>query len=637
MKYIFFYTLCLSLFFSACINDKKKAGQHLEDDTEILEKTIPELPYNTLALKDLSAFRPTGKNWSIIGQVTANRNQRWHMQTEPGTGIIFNANDQEKNNNILTNFEHGNIELEAYVMMPKGSNSGIYFQGRYEIQLLDSWGVTAPKFSDIGGIYQRWDNNAPNGQQGYEGHSPKLNAAKAPGLWQHFKIIFHAPKFDSKGHKIKNALFKQVWLNGKLLHEDVELTGPTRAAKFKDESPLGPLMIQGDHGPVALKQIRYKLFDEARIEIETSLLKIFDNKAKNVPIPNLDSLTVLKQYETDSISPMLSMEPNDQKIFAYNGKLNIPKNGTYLFDATVNGGLVFTVANDTIINLNGDYDLSQTAYKLIDLKKGSHAYTLIYNKPFAWRRGVDLFVEGPNMERYSILKTDASYLIEKKPIDPIIIKVNTIPVTQRSFLNYGSSKKTHGISVGLPEGVNYSINLETASLLQVWGGDFLDVTQMWHSRGEQQVGEPLGISVSSHGDLDFSPLSDENSAWPKTLNPKIDFKQIGYEFVNAIPVFTSEINGNSISQSLSAINSVTRGLKRTIESNAKSPIYHKIASGAHIIMLSNTKTYRIDDESYYITFDDHKLKPIIRNSRGKDELLVEIPKGKSSFNYNIIW
>ena len=97
-----------------------------------------------------------------------------------------------------------------------------------------------------------------------------MNAAKAPGLWQHYKIIFHAPKFDSLGRKEKNAVFKEVWLNGVLLHENQEVTGPTRAAAFKDEKPKGPLMIQGDHGPVALKNIRYKLYEDKKVAITRS-------------------------------------------------------------------------------------------------------------------------------------------------------------------------------------------------------------------------------------------------------------------------------------------------------------------------------------------------------------------------------
>jgi hypothetical protein len=46
--------------------------------------------------------------------------------------------------------------------------------------------------------------------------------------------------------------------NGKVVHENIEVTGPTRAAGFNDEQATGPLMIQGDHGPVAYRNIRIR-------------------------------------------------------------------------------------------------------------------------------------------------------------------------------------------------------------------------------------------------------------------------------------------------------------------------------------------------------------------------------------------
>ncbi|MBI1902781.1 MAG: DUF1080 domain-containing protein [Planctomycetia bacterium] len=150
--------------------------------------------------------------------------------------------------NLITKDVYGDIEAHLEFMIPKGSNSGVYFMGRYEIQILDSYGVEKPKYGDCGGIYQRWANN-----MGFEGHAPKENASRAPGEWQSFDVIFRAPRFDKEGKKTANARFVKVVHNGKLIHENVEVTGPTRAAAFDDEKATGPIMIQGDHGPVALR------------------------------------------------------------------------------------------------------------------------------------------------------------------------------------------------------------------------------------------------------------------------------------------------------------------------------------------------------------------------------------------------
>ena len=69
-------------------------------------------------------------------------------------------------------------------------------------------------------------------------------------------IDFQAPRFDATGKKIANAKFIKVELNGQVLHEHVEMKGPTPAGVSGKESAKGPLMFQGDHGPVAYRNIK---------------------------------------------------------------------------------------------------------------------------------------------------------------------------------------------------------------------------------------------------------------------------------------------------------------------------------------------------------------------------------------------
>ncbi len=208
-------------------------------------------------LTTLSAFRPTSVNWRIVGAATADRSRPLAMTDEPGTGVLVNTPAPGATGNLFTTWEHGDLDLSLDLMMPRGSNSGLYLMGRYEVQLLDSWGVRTPTFADLGGIYQRWDEARGAGREGFEGTPPRQNASRAPGLWQHLEISFRAPTFKG-AQKVTNARFATVTLNGVVVQENVEVTGPTRAAGFTDELPAGPLMIQGDHGPVAMRNIRYQ-------------------------------------------------------------------------------------------------------------------------------------------------------------------------------------------------------------------------------------------------------------------------------------------------------------------------------------------------------------------------------------------
>src|ERR1041384_4581134 len=128
---------------------------------------------------------------------------------------------------------------------------------RYEIQIYDSYGVEKDKYPGIecGGIYGRWIN-----EKNVEGHSPRVNVSEPPGEWQTFDITFRAPRFDTSGKKIENAKFVKVVHNGKVIHENVELTGPTRSG-WEEEKPRGPVRLQGDHGPVAFCNLRFTELD----------------------------------------------------------------------------------------------------------------------------------------------------------------------------------------------------------------------------------------------------------------------------------------------------------------------------------------------------------------------------------------
>ena len=201
---------------------------------------------------EMSAWRqPTG-DWKVVGDVFLNPTTASLLAWTSGTGVIVNG-AKGRTNNILSKMEHGDVEAHVEFMVPKGSNSGVYFMGRYEIQVFDSFGVKEAKYSDCGGIYERWKNN-----KGYEGHAPRVNASRKPGEWQTFDVVFRAPRFDAAGKKTANAVFVKVVHNGTVIHENVEVTGPTRAATYEDEKPLGPLMLQGDHGPVAYANIRLR-------------------------------------------------------------------------------------------------------------------------------------------------------------------------------------------------------------------------------------------------------------------------------------------------------------------------------------------------------------------------------------------
>ena len=163
----------------------------------------------------------------------------------PGDRIV---NGKGKTANLVSEARFGDVELWIEFMLAKGSNSGVYVHGLYEVQIFDSFGASGHlTVGDCGGIY---------GHSGAEGGSPPLhNAARPPGEWQSLHIWFRAPRFDASSKKIENARFLRVLLNDVLIQGEFEVTRPTQGAMSIPEAPENPLMLQGDHAPVAFRNI----------------------------------------------------------------------------------------------------------------------------------------------------------------------------------------------------------------------------------------------------------------------------------------------------------------------------------------------------------------------------------------------
>lgn len=175
------------------------------------------------------------------------------LSAVPGPGGTILNSLKGKTVNLHTLDKFGDVELYMEFMVPQGSNSGVYLQGLYEIQVFDSYGKDKVTTSDGGAIYHRWIDNKPAG-----GSAPKVNASRKPGEWQSYHVWFRAPRFDASGKKTENAKFIKVLYNDVVVQQNVEVDGGTRAHMNLPEAPLNPIMIQGDHGPVAFRNIKIR-------------------------------------------------------------------------------------------------------------------------------------------------------------------------------------------------------------------------------------------------------------------------------------------------------------------------------------------------------------------------------------------
>ena len=244
-----------------------------EEDTAGVNDLVKDL-----SLKKKSRFSPTLGAEPPKGAVVLfdGKKETFEAHWKQGSRITDDGLLMEGANSIDT-FQDFSLHIEfllPYMPNARGQqrgNSGIYYQSRYETQMLDSFGLDG-KDNETGGIYEIRD--------------PDLNMCLPPLTWQTYDAEFTAARFNDKGEKTKNARIT-VKLNGVVVHRDVELPRTTRAAPIGTETPdPGPIHLQ-DHGnPVRYRNI-WVLPRDAEQEARRPVVPGFERFFSSLSVPDV--------------------------------------------------------------------------------------------------------------------------------------------------------------------------------------------------------------------------------------------------------------------------------------------------------------------------------------------------------------
>lgn len=158
---------------------------------------------------------------------------------------------------IRTKREFGDVQLHIEFATPSEvegnsqgrGNSGVFFIGGYELQVLDSYENKSYADGQASAIY------------GYK--PPLVNASRPPGEWQTYDIIFEAPKWDAEGNLLKRAHIT-VFHNGVVTHHYQDYLGPSghkRVANYNTVQETGPLKLQNHNNPTRFRNIWIRELD----------------------------------------------------------------------------------------------------------------------------------------------------------------------------------------------------------------------------------------------------------------------------------------------------------------------------------------------------------------------------------------
>ncbi|MEX2569068.1 MAG: DUF1080 domain-containing protein [Cyclobacteriaceae bacterium] len=595
---------------------KLKAIQWLTGIFSVLIATS-SFGQTSFMFQNLDDFENPGETWAVAGNVQADLNEAGLMTSTKGTGILVNIpTKKNKGKDLYTRESFGDMDLEVEYLVAKGSNSGIYLQGMYEIQILDSWGVAIPRAGDNGGIYERWDESKPDGEKGYQGYAPRQNPSKAPGLWQKLEVSFQAPQFDEQGNKTQNARMISVSLNGVTIHEDVELFGPTRGAMEDQEMAVGPLRIQGDHGAVAFRNLVITPFDSQTPQLKDIGYEVYQGRFENEP-----DFTQLEPYQSGKQEVLSSniRTGSGQFLIHYKGILETFKEGDYDLGMLTSGG-------SGLLRMDGKDVLPMEPGRKsgnVHLTQGNHEFEIVYAKIQDWAApGLSLTIAGPGLRETELTNINTTF---NGPTDPILVDPRERPVL-RSFMDLPEQPRiTHAVSVGSEDNVHYTYDMDNGNLIQVWRGEFLNATPMWNSRGDGSS-RPLG-AVTRFGKPSFSiaQLSGPNAPWIADstgthFNPK------GYKIKSEDHhlAFIYKAFGATVEDDLEILDN-GQGIKRTIGIiDDQEGLYLRLAVDGMIEDLGEG-LYLIGDKDYYVKIDSSgSAEPMLRNSMGERELLVPV-------------
>jgi len=177
----------------------------------------PKLPFYTNPKSDKTISLFNGKNLN-----------GWHIKPNNQWEVVDGILKSPKSGvNLISTEKFKDFKLHAEFRYPEGSNSGLYLRGRYEVQIADNIGLDASSIY-FGGVYGLL--------------SPNENVAMKAGEWQTYDITLI-------GRRVT------IVANGKTIISNQNIDGMTGGALDNNEAEAGPIMIQGDHGPVEFRKL----------------------------------------------------------------------------------------------------------------------------------------------------------------------------------------------------------------------------------------------------------------------------------------------------------------------------------------------------------------------------------------------
>jgi hypothetical protein len=402
---------------------------------------------------------------------------------------------------------------------------------------------------------------------------------------------------------------------------------------FEDEKATGPLMIQGDHGPVAIRRMTVKRFGNH--EVKLADLKVAFFAGDFDAVAEYEGKAPKREASAQSFSDAV-VEGDGRGAARFSGSISVPVEGEYAFSVRGTPAARLLIDGKTVFLPNeGGRHLGRLA-----LTQGNHSMQLdVIRGARRMMRNLELWVEGPGIAPQTVGGAKAETPNEKKGASPIFVDATDRILTQRAFVPFDGYKRLYAVSVGNPVGEHFAYDLEAASILRVWRGRFLDASELWIERAESQIAKPNGPSLTLSGKPLLAMFAEGVPRWPDRAAQTAASK--GYRIeADGQPTFLYSYVGVDVTDRVAALPD-GRGLARTLHITGKPwerSLWLLVAEGTEVKPIDGG--YVVGDREYYIDWPkESELQPSIRTEKDRQQLVVHLPVDNAphDLSYNLIW
>lgn len=434
-------------------------------------------------------------------------------------------------------------------------------------------------------------------------NKPEVNAARATGLWQTVEVsVDHAKNLPGF------ILINFIKVNNLIVLQHVIL--PVQDLQNNH------LMFEVSKGMFALKNL--KLLEQSDIKpISLTGLKGEVWEEFNWDKVSSEGFNSMAKADLSGLNYDIGQGVSKKNFLAkYDGTLNVDQAGIYNFTFDISGKFMVLIDNKIVFPFTDDFYNRNIFTKKLELSKGKHSFHLEFLK--AWMRpALGMTVSGNGAKPYAL--NELTSLPEIKNYGNIKFDPTIKTEVIRGFYMHNGIKNTTALATGFTSKYNFAMDIEKGSLLTVWKGNFTDMSEMWHERGEPQTFKANGMFVNLSGkDI----LLDQKNA---VVNINYESQQMDVDnsptFTFSTPEkasFTQQIlpNGNGF------------GVKVNFEKTSNTKLV--LARGGEILKVENG-VYKIGN--YYIQVNEKAKADIIQLD---NEFVLTVP-AQGMVSYNLIW